>query len=103
MNKYTKGPWIVKQYPKVFGITNENGRQIAIMTEHYGDCPLIPMHKFERSEQDVADGCLIAAAPELLEALKQVLKDLKNTDGSKNPEYLESVKLANKVLSKIKG
>lgn len=67
--KHTKGPWDVVKYPKVFSIVSESKRQIAIMTEHYGDCPEIPMSQFERSEQDKADAHLIAAAPEMLEAL----------------------------------
>lgn len=70
--KHTPGPWQCTKYPKVFSINAENGRQIAIMTEHHGDEPLTPISVFERSKQDAADAALIAAAPELLEALMQI-------------------------------
>lgn len=62
--KHTPGPWQCTKYPKVFSINAESGRQIAIMTEHHGDCPMVPMSQFERSEQDKADAALIAAAPD---------------------------------------
>jgi beta-mannanase len=72
-NKHTPGPWKCKKYPKVFSINAENGRQLDIKTEHHGDEPLTPMHSFERSKQDATDAYLIAAAPELLEALEDLL------------------------------
>ena len=66
---HTPGRWKVTKYPKVFSINAEGGRQIAIMTEHHGDCPMVPMSQFERSGQDAADAALIAASPDLLAAL----------------------------------
>jgi len=76
MHSHTKGPWQVTKYPKVFSINAVSGRQIAIMTEHYGDCPMVPMSQFERSEQDKADAYLISAAPDLLSALEMAIKNM---------------------------
>lgn len=68
--KHTPGPWLCEQYAKCFGIKAQSGRQIAIMTEHHGDEPQTPMYQFDRSAQDAADARLIAAAPDVLSALK---------------------------------
>ena len=78
MSKFTKGHWKVVKYPKVFSLVSESKRQIAIMTEHYGDCPEIPTSQFERSEQDKADAHLIAAAPEMFEALETLLAEIES-------------------------
>lgn len=92
---HTPGPWIEKKYPKVFGIMSQGGRQIAIMTEHYGDCPQVPLHQFDRSPQDASDAALITAAPELLEiakAYRNLLKTMAHSDGEVDTfQHIENI------------
>jgi len=106
-SKFTPGPWNCKKYPKVFGIMSETGRQIAIMTEHYGDCPEIPMTQFERSEQDKADAALITAAPEMYEVLERLSYELtkQNSEGKLNLKtpINQALRDSLDVLAKARG
>jgi len=100
---HTKGPWKCVKYPKVFSIVSGSKRQIAIMTEHHGDCPEMPIHQFERSEQDAADAALIAAAPELLFAAK-IAEGWFSASGKITKEGMESIRLLLKdAIAKAEG
>jgi hypothetical protein len=77
---HTKGPWIVKDpvgSRKIVDIMASSGRRIAKIIRHPGDEPHIPMKDFHISKQDAIDATLIAAAPEMLEALETVAKRLR--------------------------
>lgn len=65
MSKHTKGPWIVEAFPEEggdFAISAESGVFVAISI---GGIP-----------NEIANARLIAAAPELLEALEMCLKEI---------------------------
>ena len=65
-NKHTPGPWRV---------TEPNGKGNGIKIEGPGDWPRLPeawIGFLTRSEEQCANAYLIAAAPDLLEALEMV-------------------------------
>lgn len=102
--KHTPGPWRCTKYPKVFSINSERGRQIAIMTEHHGDCPEVPMSQFERSQQDAADAALIAAAPEMLEALEAIAELFGDDDKFNDLNCRRiAIKIYKDAIAKAKG
>ena len=65
--KHTKGPWYISQTAD-YAINALDGRHIAMVS-----C-------FEKNKNDatenLGDAALIAAAPELLEALKELVEEL---------------------------
>lgn len=65
--KHTKGPWHSVQYGPYFIIQSD---------EFYGDTQLLSLEETPNAE---ANAKLAAAAPELLEALKEMLR---HTDGN---------------------
>jgi len=68
MNEHTAGPWVEKD--GYIGTCEENSQTIAYLSTH--------RNKKLRSESETkANGKLIAAAPELLEALEECAKELK--------------------------
>ncbi len=74
MNKHTPGPWHIQKYNKDKLFINAENAQIAHIL-HTETCGLISM-----PEQRTANAALIAAAPELLEALVEISHAL--ADGS---------------------
>lgn len=84
--KHTPGPWV---------LNGNSGKQVVVV----GDNEIIaPNGSWNHSdEQDFADARLIAAAPELLEALEAVLRFDANMPG----EYKHDVTLAIKVRKAI--
>ncbi len=72
MSKYTKGPWEMKVEEQRIRIGGE------LIKEHYGKNLKYPRQRvigetFGIDEEGLANARLISAAPELLEACKQVL------------------------------
>jgi hypothetical protein len=62
MNKHTPGPWAVSDISRDM-IYDLNGELLALIIDGESD------------ETKLANACLIAAAPDLLEALKESLKE----------------------------
>jgi len=66
MSKHTPGPWTVEEHEDGLWIRNAACGRSAVIP--FGGTPL------ERSEE-IADANLIAAAPDLLEALEKIVVD----------------------------
>jgi len=64
MGEYTKGPWLVD----AFGDVQANGEDVALVVGHYG------------VDETAANARLIAAAPDLLEALLLVNANTSRAD-----------------------
>lgn len=79
---HTKGPWRVsREGTLVMGGENEPGERILIARAHYGARP------DPSGEQAEANARLIAAAPELLQALERLTRAVQDVAG---PEPSES-------------
>lgn len=63
MSKFTPGPWHKQQLTKSWGIYDQQGTSVARVADAYGVA----------SERRQADARLIAAAPEMYEALRQIV------------------------------
>ena len=83
MTKHTPGPWdfIVLEDYDLEGITFENG---YVKRESYFICEII---EWNATAEDVANARLIAAAPQLLEALRRIMNEL----GVPQPGYPQPV------------
>lgn len=62
MSKYTPGPWIITK--------GDSGVQVTTKCKK----TFVAFISFVRSPKNIADGKLIAAAPDMLEALQAALK-----------------------------
>ena len=67
MSKHTPGPWCVDDHPKM---------QILMVVAEAGGMPGLIVNQGRITKTDRANARLIAAAPDLLEAAKQVLARL---------------------------
>lgn len=94
--KHTPGPWSVSKYGDDYNITyNTDGNWLA--TVYDDDDPF--------AGRPEADAHLIAAAPELLEALKAIqLQALQSSVNSAANEWgREALDLANAAIAKAEG
>ncbi len=94
--RWTKGPWIACLHGG--GITSEHGDVIAIQPEHVWDEYDCDPARLVYSD---ADAHLIAAAPDLAEALRLLLADVEDYPAWQRPCHAVDVALA--ALAKAKG
>lgn len=64
--KFTKGPWRVH-------LDKRDGTACAIIEDRTGDCVARTVYRFHRGERN-ANGNLIAATPEMYEALSEAVE-----------------------------
>lgn len=79
--KHTPGPWHVGRY-------TPNATEMTILTKN--GSPVTPAwgpQFYVNSEQAKANACLIAAAPDLLEALKEALDQLESWNQESEPTF----------------
>jgi len=83
--KHTKGNWVYQKYSTDYGVYSEtgNGRDIALVREYGSD------------EEAEANAKLIAAAPEMLEALIEINKMIADS------VTCNGVKLNTGIIAKI--
>lgn len=92
--KFTPGPWVYKQYQKgVWGVGDPNTNdQIAKLEWNK-----------EYDSEAGANAALIAAAPELYEALGNLLLEYSAISDSGNANHKNEIAAANRVLAKARG
>ena len=74
--KHTPGPFEIR-YPEgfIYTIIDGNGRTVATIDGQHGDLETSEEHE----ERHLADAKLIAAAPDMLSVLRDVLEELTTT------------------------
>lgn len=96
--KHTPGPWKVSENISMKGFTH-----LAITTnpiyksKDWFICSITPQHL--KREADEANARLIAAAPELLRALKNIANDIYYAEFGNTPEYEQ----AQQAIAKAEG
>jgi len=94
--KFTKGPWVVH--------LNKVGVVDTSDTQSYGMLDVVAVvDAWDFAKQHEHNAHLIAAAPELYEALTQLIDDLINTDEEGLFELSETVIRCRLALSKARG
>jgi len=108
MNKHTKDPWCVitpEERGKTFGDEDTNYSGLTVITDSYYDDPCIiaEVPEWVPGEGN-SDANLIAAAPDLLEALEEIISqvDFGNDQGRYDISE-ESLLMASVALAKAKG
>jgi len=101
MNKHTPGPW---KQGKSGGISwyNIYANNETVRVARVFDPSPAPNHKAEGFEIEEANARLIAAAPELLEALEEIATQAGGTFHN-NPELAKGVLQARAAIAKAKG
>ena len=92
MSKHTKGPWFFDQYGHVYGTVD--GKPIE------GAIGKTILHPHVCTPSCIANARLIAAAPELLEALNGIISA--TTDGTCTTPLLNAFEAAGATLAKYK-
>jgi hypothetical protein len=88
--KHTPGPWR----------ENSQGDSEYIFSEVYGAIAIIPHGGIHRDEHK-ANAQLIAAAPDLLDALQTIVSVLSDWDNATNQgKYANLIEYANKAINK---
>lgn len=91
MSEHTPGPWIVKERVAGFDILAPKS-VYAVANDPGGDFGVI---------EDLEDARLIAAAPDLLEALENLLET--STGQGTHEQWLEAMDQARAAIAKAKG
>ena len=98
MGKYTPGPWTVDE-SHIDGAINAGKRHVALA--NFYNC-----HDEEvrvTRDQQKANAHLIAAAPEMLEALKKAVDALELADDSGTPGLRKIIAEADAAIRKAEG
>ena len=100
---HTPAPWLLNDcddaHDCAVTIRTESDTLIAVMADETGE---------DWSESEIlANAHLIAAAPELLEALESIIPDLEQLNGlyseDDNPDSYENLRAVRAVIAKAKG
>lgn len=94
--KHTKGPWIVMEYTdgEIQICANGGNEKIAVMTWTTGGTP---------TENDRANAKLLAAAPELLEALREIRNEMSESGNTWEKSGKIALWKANEAIAKAEG
>jgi hypothetical protein len=103
-NKHTPGPWLLtpRQKPNGYDLSGRNSQHFITDITHYKHDGICNHIIDEMNEEQEANAHLIAAAPELLEALELMVIKF-GTDEIGNDLNHYAVKQANKAIKKARG
>lgn len=106
MSNHTPGPWVFSDNTKLGWKTNPYSVSVK-RKGHFTAVADIPNRKLLTDEEKKANARLISAAPDLLEALKEITSDYAERfdldDPSTNPGIKSSIKLARAAIAKATG
>jgi hypothetical protein len=96
MSKHTPGPWEVD--------SNAQG-ELLVMSRDGAAIAVVPVGAYGRSERSQPNARLIAAAPELLEALRHVMQalDLVTPGRAADSPAARSLRVATAAIAKAEG
>ncbi len=99
--QHTPGPWSVSRYGGwKTDVRSAKGRRIAAT---FVQCqPKTPEGYVKQAATNEANACLIAAAPELLSALKRMLPEANSSDLHLSPSF-EVCEAARNAIAKAEG
>lgn len=106
MSKYTKGPWVLDEFSdEQWDICIEREEDFLVICEMTS---AIESSTTKLTAEDKANARLIAAAPELLEALQQAVGSLEwaaSVIGDIPPkcDYIERIEEAKAIIAKATG
>lgn len=107
MNKHTQGPWHVDNGLIASGNFNETKRIAVLVNQQQEpiDFPIIDIDS--EFEEELANARLIAAAPELLQALNNLMQraasDAENYAPEGNEPIWAFINDASDILNRVKG
>ena len=106
-HSHTPGPWVMKTVPTSVGHCHKIGPfpSTSKYREQVHACVYVDGLglKPEDAPELLANARLIAAAPELLEALIGAIRKLELWGESENPEFFPELKAARAAIAKAKG
>ncbi len=94
---YTKGPWRVEKFDTILNSGKSTGEHILIQSDFGGVCEIDIQGRHNKSEEK-SNLNLIASAPDLLEACKDVL--LRINELSLRPQFMCAVENLERFISK---
>ena len=97
MSTHTPGPWYIEEISNRDWQINSDSRDwclLEITPAIYGESDSL-------SDEDKANARLIAAAPDLLEALKSLVKTLVDQDDEGMIEHAQQIINARSIIAKI--
>lgn len=105
MSNYTPGPWeIKKQWGDEWWFGGRNGAEIIIQSKVAGwNVVAVTGAKMDEIGIDDANARLMAAAPELLEALQSIVRSLSDQDDEGLIEHAEPMINARAAIAKALG
>ena len=79
--KHTPGPWTLESVGSAFYVASDNGRPDAVNTD------IAKVYRADTADEEaLADATLIAAAPDLLAALRLALAQIEDLDACTDAE-----------------
>jgi len=104
--KHTPGPWFRGDLVWHDPGENQCGQRFAVVRSGHGDPVALVLHDEDDAEQDDRTAALVAAAPDLLGALKELLAewetDHQDTPTARWPET-GGVMMARSAIAKAQG
>lgn len=97
MSAHTPGPWRV--FPGHFPGIDANSDSVVLFGRHYEDCGIRGVNEEER----LANANLIAAAPDMLAALRDALHTLEHSSGDEPGWAKGSIAVIRAAIAKAEG
>ena len=103
MSKHTKGPWAVVEHDHAICIQTESPSKTKYGASRYAAIGGFDRNDRAQLEEARANARLIAAAPELLDALEQMVSVFLDTEGRHGESENDAMDAANAAITKATG
>lgn len=104
MSQHTPGPWFVHDFSEAPGFANPSPADVTVSCDHPATITVASMDRAMTATlgEARANAHLIAAAPELLTALKWFIDDIDGTR-TRMLDFKRNVELARAAIAKAEG